>query len=112
MEADAGGQDAVGASRGSELLWVDELGQRREDDVVELSHGAGQAGAVECGTAVPVSGGDSETGDPECAECECSGCCECAGCSAGSEEPGAAVSVSGRAAGRVVFLLFVLFEFG
>jgi hypothetical protein len=101
MEADAGGK-ACGAACEYELHRFDELGQGWEDDVVELPNGAGPAGAVECGAAVSVSWGDdgSEDGDAECSEWN-----ECAGCSAGSEEPGATVSVSGRAAGGIVFFV-------
>jgi hypothetical protein len=112
VEADAGGQ-ASGAARGYELLGVDELGQGWKDDDVELSGGAGSAGAVECGAAVSVSGGvgGSEAGDAGWAECS-----GCGGCSAGSEESGAAVSVPRRAAGRFLFEFVQLggfaFEFG
>ena len=69
VEADAGGQ-AGGAAYEYELLGVDELGQGRKDDDVELPGGAGSAGAVECGAAVSVSGGDgnSDTADGEYTE--------------------------------------------
>jgi hypothetical protein len=102
VEADAGGQDAGGASE-LELLRFDELGQGWEDDDVELPWSAGPARAVECGTAVSISGGCAKAGDAEYTER-----CKCARCTAGSEEPVAAVSVSGRAAGGIFFL----FKFG
>jgi len=106
VEADAGGKDSGGAA-GIELLGIDELGQGWEDDDFELSCGAGQAGTVECGAAVSVSGGFSNPRDTECAEYNGSRC------SAGPEERSAAVSVSGRAAsGHVRSVLFILFESG
>src|SRR6202012_3040011 len=75
---------------------------------VELPGGAGPAGAVECGAAVPVSRGDDSSVDPDTADAECCGCYECTGCSAGSEERGATVSVPGRGAGGFVFFVFEL----
>jgi hypothetical protein len=104
VEADSGGK-ARGAAYGYELLRVGNLWRPREsDDELELPDGAGPAGAIECVAAVPVSGrvGGAEAGRAKYAEC--SGRCECARCSAGSEESVAAVSVSGRAAFGIVFI--------
>jgi hypothetical protein len=107
------GRQACRTANEYELLGRGDVGQRRQDDHdVELPGGAGSAGAIECGTAVSVSGRweGSEAGCSESAECAE---CNCAGCTAGSEEPGTAVSVSGRAASGIVFeFVWIVAEFG
>jgi hypothetical protein len=87
VEADAGGKGTGGDAATDELHRLDKYWQGREsDDDFRLPGGAGHAGAVECVTAVSVSGrfeaGDAAT-DARRAEC-----------SSGDEESGAAVSVS------------------
>jgi hypothetical protein len=71
VETDSGGK-ARGAAYEYELLGVGDVGRSREGErELQLSAGAGPAGAIECVTAVPVSGGvgGSDAGRSKYFEC-------------------------------------------